>query len=238
MPDDALRSVSEFETADSDDFHDNDMSTFDHIVQDDYASDERLSLPNHMDRICEEVNSLHSRLEDLESSIAKKSPMKPSHLCQPLSPTLSKSSYLEFSQLLSRILNKKVVKQMNRQFNISYVAQSNRFVTLKKELSKVIKSEKDTNAIPAPTQGEHKIAKNITHTKPSPETQGELAYKESTLPVSEIKINEESTMVLYESEKKDLVDLTTEQDSEDDDDLDKQPLSKRFKIMPPILSKP
>ncbi|GJY56424.1 hypothetical protein Tco_0455539 [Tanacetum coccineum] len=45
-------------------------------------------------------------------------------------------------------------------------------------------------------------------------------------------------MVLYNPEKKDLVDLTnTEQDSEDDDDLDKQPLSKRFKIMHPIPSK-
>nr|GEV59675.1 retrovirus-related Pol polyprotein from transposon TNT 1-94 [Tanacetum cinerariifolium] len=153
-------------------------------------------------------------------------------------------------------LNKKVVKQMNRQFNISHVAQSNRFVTLQKEPSKVIKSEvaktvqirleglqdvkdllestviidettegekkqKDTNAIPAPTQGEHKTAKNITPPKPSPKTQGDLAYKESTLPVSVTKVKEESAMVLYESKKNDLVDLTTEQDSEDDDDLDK-----------------
>ncbi|GKD14657.1 hypothetical protein Tco_1199064, partial [Tanacetum coccineum] len=40
-------------------------------------------------------------------------------------------------------------------------------------------------------------------------------------------------------EKKDLVDLTTtEQDSEDDDDLDKQPLYKRFKIMHLIPIKP
>ncbi|GKB09254.1 hypothetical protein Tco_0837566 [Tanacetum coccineum] len=45
-------------------------------------------------------------------------------------------------------------------------------------------------------------------------------------------------MVLYNPEK-DLVDLTTtEQNSEDDDDLDKQPLSKRFKIMHPIPNKP
>ncbi|GKB36080.1 hypothetical protein Tco_0881022, partial [Tanacetum coccineum] len=130
-----------------------------------------------------------------------------------------------------------------------------RFVTLQKELSKVIKSEvakkfifdetaegekkqKDTNAIPALTQGEHKTAKNITSPEPSPKTQGEHAYKESTLPVSETKVNKESAMVLYNPEK-DLVDLTTtEQDSEDDDDLDKQPLSKRFKIMHPIPSKP
>ncbi|GKE37542.1 hypothetical protein Tco_1460947 [Tanacetum coccineum] len=69
------------------------------------------------------------------------------------------------------------------------------------------KKLKDTNAIPAPTQGEHKTAENITPPKPSPETQGELGYKESTLPVSETKFNKESAMVLYNPEK-DSVDLT------------------------------
>ncbi|GKC30669.1 hypothetical protein Tco_1037963 [Tanacetum coccineum] len=59
------------------------------------------------------------------------------------------------------------------------------------------KNQKDTNAIPDPTQGEHKTAKNITPPEPSPETQGELDYKESTLPVPETKVNEESAMVLY-----------------------------------------
>ncbi|GKD63788.1 hypothetical protein Tco_1305896, partial [Tanacetum coccineum] len=100
------------------------------------------------------------------------------------------------------------------------------------------KKQKDTNAIPAPTQGEHKTAENITPLEPLPKTQGELAYKESTLPVSKTKVNEESAMVLYNPEK-DLVDLTTtDQDLKDDDDLDKQPLSKRFKIIHPIPSKP
>ncbi|GJU18760.1 hypothetical protein Tco_1146726 [Tanacetum coccineum] len=72
MPDDELRSILEFEITDYDDFHNNEVSTSDHIVQDDYAFAERLSLPDHMDHICEEVSSLHSRLEDLESSIAQK----------------------------------------------------------------------------------------------------------------------------------------------------------------------
>ncbi|GJT08725.1 hypothetical protein Tco_0843187 [Tanacetum coccineum] len=51
-------------------------------------------------------------------------------------------------------------------------------------------------------------AKNITPPEPSPKTQGEVGYKELTLPVSEIKVNKESAMVLYNL-KKDLVDLTT-----------------------------
>ncbi|GKF06481.1 hypothetical protein Tco_0037149 [Tanacetum coccineum] len=100
------------------------------------------------------------------------------------------------------------------------------------------KKQKDINVIPAPTQGEQKTNENITPPEPSPETQRDLAYKESTLPVSKTKVNEESAMVLYNPEK-DLVDLTTtKQNSEDDDDLDKQPLSKRFKIMHHIPNKP
>nr|GEZ44742.1 hypothetical protein [Tanacetum cinerariifolium] len=69
--------------------------------------------------------------------------------------------------------------------------------------------------------GEHKTAENTTPPEPSPKTQGDLAYKESTLPVTETKVNKQSAMVLYESKKKDLVDLTTKKDSKDDDDLDK-----------------
>nr|GEY90154.1 retrovirus-related Pol polyprotein from transposon TNT 1-94 [Tanacetum cinerariifolium] len=187
MPDDELKSVLEFKTTDSNNFHDNDVSTSNHIVQDDYAFAKRLKTQTQ--------------------------------------------------------LNKKVVKQMNIQFNISHVAQSNKFITLQKELSKVIKSEVAKKVQVVGLEGVRRErpsrisnSENITPPKPSPETRGGFTYKESTLPVS--KTNEESAMVLYESEKKDLVDLITKQDSEDDDDLDKYPLSKRIKIMHPILSKP
>ncbi|GJV42517.1 hypothetical protein Tco_1420957 [Tanacetum coccineum] len=71
MPNDELRSVSGFETVESDNFPDNEVSTSNHIVQDDYASTECISLPDHMDHICEEVSSLHSKLGDFESSIAE-----------------------------------------------------------------------------------------------------------------------------------------------------------------------
>ncbi|GJT95819.1 hypothetical protein Tco_1091337 [Tanacetum coccineum] len=53
MPDDDLRSVSGFDTADSNDTHENEV------------------LPDHMDHICEEVSSLHSKLGDMESSIVQ-----------------------------------------------------------------------------------------------------------------------------------------------------------------------
>ncbi|GKA89568.1 retrovirus-related pol polyprotein from transposon TNT 1-94 [Tanacetum coccineum] len=71
MHDDDLRFVSGFHIADSDDTHENEVSNYDHIFQDDNASTEHLSLPDHMDHICEEVSSLHSRLEDMESSIVQ-----------------------------------------------------------------------------------------------------------------------------------------------------------------------
>ncbi|GKE46328.1 hypothetical protein Tco_1477586 [Tanacetum coccineum] len=69
MPEDDLRFVSGFEAADSNNIQGNDVSCSDHIFQDDNASAERLSLPDYMDHICEEVSSLHSKLRDMESSI-------------------------------------------------------------------------------------------------------------------------------------------------------------------------
>ncbi|GJZ08038.1 hypothetical protein Tco_0542321 [Tanacetum coccineum] len=271
MPDDDLRSVSGFEAVVSDDTNDNKVSHSAHTSHD-IASAERLSIPDHLDHICEEVIYLYSRLRNMESSIVQtvsdeiKSSV-PAMITNTLKEQLSKILSATLKDCLPLIVNESLQ---------TYHPTSNRFVTLQKELSKVIKSEvakkvqvvglegvredlqsqtkhiskfsssfqdmqtQLQNAIPAPTQGEHKAAENITPPELSPETQGKHAYKESTLLVSDTKVNEESGMVLYNHEK-DLVDLiTTEQDSEDDDDddLDKQPLSKRFKIMHLIPSKP
>ncbi|GJS32017.1 hypothetical protein Tco_0530399 [Tanacetum coccineum] len=71
MPDDDLRSVSGFEAADSDDTHNDEVSYSAHTSQNDIASAERLSLPDHLDHICEEVSSLYSRLGNMESSIVQ-----------------------------------------------------------------------------------------------------------------------------------------------------------------------
>nr|GEW01286.1 integrase, catalytic region, zinc finger, CCHC-type, peptidase aspartic, catalytic [Tanacetum cinerariifolium] len=116
-----------FESDNSDNLLDNKVSTSDHIVQDNNASTESISIPDHMDHICKEVSFLHSKLGDIESSIAK------------------------------------------------------------------IKS---------------------------------------SLPTLVTK----SAIVLYDP-KENMVGLTAEQESKDDADLDKQSLSKRFKIMHPIPSK-
>ncbi|GJX44613.1 retrovirus-related pol polyprotein from transposon TNT 1-94 [Tanacetum coccineum] len=222
-----------FEVADSDDTYDNEVSQSDHISQEDNTSAERLSLPNHMDHICEEFSSLHSKLRDMESSIVQpvfaeiklslpalvitalkeqlhgllSATLKD---CLPLIIKESLQTHIpaaskQFAEKQTK-LNKKVVKHLNKQFNISHVAQSNRFVTLQKELSKVLKSELAKSVT---EKGVHQTAENITPSKPTAETQGKLAYKESTLPVFEMKVNKETAMVLHDSEKKDLVDITT-----------------------------
>ncbi|GKG47500.1 hypothetical protein Tco_0506985, partial [Tanacetum coccineum] len=68
MPDDDLRPVSGFDTADSDDTYEIEVSQSDHIFQDDNDSTEHLGLPDH---ICREVSSLHSKLRDMESFIVQ-----------------------------------------------------------------------------------------------------------------------------------------------------------------------
>nr|GEV18103.1 retrovirus-related Pol polyprotein from transposon TNT 1-94 [Tanacetum cinerariifolium] len=261
------RFVSGFETADSDNLLDNKVSTSDHIVQDDNASTKHMSLFDH---ICEEVSFLHSKLGDMESSLTRIKLSLPTLVtnalkeqlpnllsdtlkyCLPLIIKYSPQTHIlavfeKFAKTQTQ-LNKKVIKKLNKKLNVAHVAQSNRFVILQKELSKVIRSKlqdvkdllesaviinetvkgekkkKDENAILAPTQREHQTAENSVTPEPTLETQGVLAFKESA-------------MVLYDF-KENLVDLTGEQESKDDADLDKQPLSKRFKIMHPIPSKP
>ncbi|GKF04383.1 hypothetical protein Tco_0035051, partial [Tanacetum coccineum] len=211
---------------------------------------------DNLDHICEEVSYLHSRLRNMESSIVQtvsdeiKSSL-PAMITNALKEQLLIKS--EVAKKVQVIRLEGVREDLQSQtkhiskYSSSFQDMQTQLQNMKDLLESTViiyeiaegeKKQKDTNAIPAPTQGEHKTAENITPPEPSPETQRELAYKESTLLVSETKVNKESAMVLYKPEN-DLVDLTTtDQDSKDDDDLDKQPLSKRFKIIHPILSKP
>ncbi|GKD18670.1 hypothetical protein Tco_1207828, partial [Tanacetum coccineum] len=223
MPDDELRSVSGFETADSNDFLNNEVSTSDHIVHNANAPAERLSFLNHIDHIYDKVSSLHLKLDDIESSIAEiKSSL----------PTLVNNAIKEqLPELLSTTL-KDCLPLIIKEYLQTHSPASNRFVTLQKELSKVIRS-----GVAKKVQVVGLEDLTVGRKRPS-QISRKLAYKEPTLPTSKTKVNEESTIVLYDFEEKNLVDLIAKQESEDDDDLDKQPLSKRFKIMHPIPSKP
>ncbi|GKC17881.1 hypothetical protein Tco_1014663 [Tanacetum coccineum] len=219
MPDDDLRSVSGFEAADSDDTYDNKVSHSAHTSQDDISSTERLSIPDHLDHIFEEVNYLHSRLGNMESSFVQ---TVFDEIKSSLPAMITNALKEQLLGILSTALKNCLSLIVNESLQTYNPAISEQFLETQAQLNK---------------KGEHKTAENITPPEPSLETQGEHAYKESTLLISDTKVNKESAIVLY-NPKKDLVDLTTtEQDSEDDDDLDKKPLSKRFKIMHPIPNK-
>ncbi|GJR59341.1 hypothetical protein Tco_1501503 [Tanacetum coccineum] len=196
IPDDDLRSISRFEAAEFDDTHKNKV------------------LLDHMDHICEEVGSLHSKLGDMESSIIQqvsaeiKSSLPalvttalkeqlPGLLlatlkdCLPLIIKESLQTHIpaaseQFAEKQAQ-LNRKVVKQLNRQFNISHVAQSNRFFTLQKELSK-IQDVKDllesTVVINEIAEGEKK--KKVDNSIPAP-TQGEH-QSAKTIPSFELNV--------------------------------------------------
>ncbi|GJY06950.1 hypothetical protein Tco_0374004 [Tanacetum coccineum] len=240
-----MNDYEESAAADFDDTHDNEVSHAAYTSLD-TASAVRLSIPDHLDHICEEVNYLHSRLSNMESSMVQsvsneiKSSL-PAMITNALKEQLPGILSATLKDYLPLIINESLQThnptifeqfaetqaQLNKKmFSLSFQDMQTQLQDVKDLLKLAIiidettEGEKNTNAILAPTQGEHKTAKNITHPEPSPETQGELAYKESTLLVSKTKVNEESAMVLYNHEK-DLVDLTTTEQDSDDDDLDK-----------------
>ncbi|GJR65857.1 hypothetical protein Tco_0011922 [Tanacetum coccineum] len=233
LPDDDLRSVFGFEAADSDDTYDNKVSHSAHTSQDDISSTERLSILDHLDHIFEEVNYLHSRLGNMESSFVQ---TVSDEIKSSLPAMITNALKEQLLGILSTALKNFLPLIVNESLQTYNPAISEQFLETQAQLNK-----KGGETPKKPFQHilwEHKTAENITPPEPSLETQGEHAYKESTLLISDTKVNKESAIVLY-NPKKDLVDLTTtEQDSDDDDDLDKQPLSKRFKIMHPIPNKP
>ncbi|GJU63058.1 hypothetical protein Tco_1244893 [Tanacetum coccineum] len=213
MPDDDLRSVFGFEAADSDDTNDNEVSHSAHTSHD-IASAERLSIPYHMDHICEEVSYLHSRLGNMEYSIVQivsdeiKSSL-PAMITNALQeqlprillatlkdclPLIVKESLQTHHPLVSEQfaetqsqLNKKVVKQLNRQFNISHVAQSNRFVTFQKELSKVIKSEVAKKVQVVGLKGVQEGGSNPKALTPFSTPEGPLSQEEFDKQIKELK---------------------------------------------------
>ncbi|GJS51390.1 hypothetical protein Tco_0624752 [Tanacetum coccineum] len=240
IPDDDMRSISGFHTAKSDDTHENKVSKFDHIFQDDNAFAKRLSLPNHMDHICEEDSSLYLRLGDMESSIVQqvsaefKSSLPalvtdylkeqlpslfsdalkvtlPQLLKDSIKSSVSKSMAEELPHVEAQVqknlqdqLPNLLLKPMYKEFNAFNKLESQRFVLLQKELTK-------------------SLHKNM---KKSIKLKGEQ-------PSAQVRLNDEKALVVHNPEEKKEGTVSMEDDS-DEDDLDKQPLSKRFKIMTPI----
>nr|GEZ18989.1 hypothetical protein [Tanacetum cinerariifolium] len=85
----------------------------------------------------------------------------------------------------------------------------------------------DENANPATAQGEHS---NVEENAAIPDT-SEGEHKSDNANIS--AANEETTLVIYQT-----ANLKTTEDDTDYDELDKNHLSKKFKIMTPILNFP
>ncbi|GKD22530.1 hypothetical protein Tco_1224233, partial [Tanacetum coccineum] len=194
MPDDDLHSVSEFETVESDEDNAHEVTHSEHNSQDENAFAERLSL-------CEEVSSLHFRLEDMESSIVQQlsrlvytpiydevNPSIPALVTSALKEHLPTLIFESLKECLPQIikeavqsyipsvseqfaakqteLNKKMVKKMNKQFNIAHTTEIHRFVTLQKELSKVLQSEIDKSVESKVSSGMEEVRDDLqTQTK-------------------------------------------------------------------------
>nr|GFA37795.1 hypothetical protein [Tanacetum cinerariifolium] len=139
MPKDDLRSVSGFETADSDDTQGNDVCHSDHTFPNHNASAERLNLQIIWiisSTLPALVNTaLQEQLHGLLSATLKD--CLPSIIQESLQTHIL-ASFEQFAEKQTK-LNKKVVKHLNRQFNIFYVAQSDRFARNETELSKTLK---------------------------------------------------------------------------------------------------
>ncbi|GKE12556.1 hypothetical protein Tco_1416107 [Tanacetum coccineum] len=227
MPDDDLRSVSGFDNADSDDTHKNEVPKSDHIFQDDNASAERLSLPDHMDHIREEVSSLHSKLGDMESFIV-----------QQVSAEFKSSLPALVQKNLQDQLPNLLLKPMYKEFNAFNKMESQRFVLLQKELSKSLHKNMRKSV-------RLKVRKGIK------EVRDKLSFYASTVAsnsqhVQDLRVMFKDIVSLLKAaevfkkanaEGANIVDIEKKSEgtvSIDDDDLDKQPLSKRFNIMTPI----
>nr|GEX28057.1 hypothetical protein [Tanacetum cinerariifolium] len=225
---DDLRSVLGFETADFDDTQRNYVSRSDHTFPYHNASAKRLSLPGHLDHICEEVRSLHSNLGTMNSSIIH----QVSDGIKSTLPALSdRFACLEtqFSKILKSDMGKSVtslVKSGMKEVKDNTNSQANSLGnfcldahSMQTQLNDIQSLLESAVLIDDTAEGE-KNSKAID-TKPVA-TQG-------APPASDDKLNEGTKLVVHNSEEmKSKGIISVDNDSYEDD---KQPLSQRFKIM-------
>ncbi|GJX76170.1 hypothetical protein Tco_0322981 [Tanacetum coccineum] len=125
-----------------------------------------------------------------------------------------------------------------------------RFARLEMKLSKTLKSDmgksvtslvksgmkektkKANDVNTAATQEEHQSAETLVESQGEQPANVKVANKESTPPAPDNKPSEGKELVVYNSEKKKSEGIISVEDDSDEDN--KQPLSKRFKILTPI----
>nr|GEU78568.1 retrovirus-related Pol polyprotein from transposon TNT 1-94 [Tanacetum cinerariifolium] len=185
----------------------NGVSHSDHTFPDHNASTERLSLLEHLDHICEEVNSLYSKLGTMESSIIHQ--VSDRIQFSMLETELSKTLKTDMGKSVTTLVKSVIVDDTTEGRRIE---------------------AKDPN--PAATQGEPQSAEHLVRSQEEQPADLNIMNKESAPPASDTKPNEGKELVVHSSEEKKSEEIMLVEDDSDEDD--KQPLSKRFKIMTPI----
>nr|GEV22684.1 putative ribonuclease H-like domain-containing protein [Tanacetum cinerariifolium] len=206
MPEDDLRSVFGFKDVDSDNTQGNDVSHSDHTFPDHNASAERLSLLNHLDHIYEEVSFLHLKLGTMESYIIHQVLDGSKSTFPALVTTALQEQLLDFSQKHSETAFHQSSKNL---YKLTFKPLLRRM----KEVRDCLKSQ--ANDI----HGEKPADLNIDNTESAPSA-------------FDAKQNEGKELVIHKSEEKKSEEIISVEDDSNEDD--KQPLSKRFKIMTPI----
>ncbi|GJQ97421.1 hypothetical protein Tco_0008560 [Tanacetum coccineum] len=248
MPDDDLHYVSAFDNVKSGDDEDDDMADSKHIVKKGTSntflntSTEYHNLSGHLDHVCEEVSNLHSKIVDMESLILQ---LVSDQIKDHVPTLISNALQAQLHSLLTNALKE---------------SESDHFITLQKALTSVLQSEMGQSVTFKVRSGmqevrddlnsqrkslgkfclEGETAKTIPSSEPNVKSQEEqpadlkVANKESTPLVSYDMTNGGKELVVYKAEEKKLEKTISMEDDSDEDDLDKQPLSKGFKIEPPI----
>ncbi|GJV86468.1 hypothetical protein Tco_1530406 [Tanacetum coccineum] len=137
-------------------------------------------------------------------------------------------------------LHKKLVMKMNKQFHLAHHTESEKFVVLQKELTKVLQSDMGQTVKSQVRSDMQNTLQVVQHHPQSAVVINEIdeqplvskvAIEELAPLNTDAKVNEEKSLVLLQSEEKREAEQIDVEDSSKSDELDNQPLSKRFKII-------
>ncbi|GJS35680.1 retrovirus-related pol polyprotein from transposon TNT 1-94 [Tanacetum coccineum] len=252
MPDDDLHYVSAFDTVKSGD--DEDMADSEHIVKEGTtdtflnASTKYHNLSGHLDHVCEEVSNLHSKIVDMESSILQSVsdqikdhvPTLISNALQAQLPGLLTDALKE---CLPSILQDSLPTQLRKALTSVLQYEMGQSVTSKvrsgmqevrDDLNSQRKSLGKLCLEVQSMQNQLYVIQGLLQSAEEQPTNLKVANKESTPLVLYDTTNEGKELVVHKVEENKLERTISVVDDSDEDDLDKQPLSNRFKIEPLI----
>nr|GEW50485.1 retrovirus-related Pol polyprotein from transposon TNT 1-94 [Tanacetum cinerariifolium] len=199
-----------------------------------------VSYSRHLDHVRKEVSVLHYKVKEMESSIASKVFTDIKSFVPDL---ISHSLKAQLPGLLSDAgissIEQTGCQHMNRQPNIAHKAESLRFVTLQKALTKVLKTEMGDSISLKVSLGMQDAREDlISQTKHL--SKYCLSVQDMHSQLQKVKRTLEAAVIMDDhaegekSKERQTVNLKTTEDDTDYDELDKEPMSKKFKIMTPI----